>query len=102
MTVVVLDTHELQAQGLQHQKAIDDNTLFVFPFVRPGDSFHSRNVPEPFDLAFLSRDFKVLGQRTLHPTLETMTAPPGSFMAVESKAGRLIRWGFVPGLRVKF
>lgn len=102
MRVVIFDTPDLMERGLQHRRPIEDQTLFVFPLVRPGTVFHSRNVLEPFDLAFISEEREVLVVRTIQPQIEILAAPPRSHMAIESKGGRLARWGFLPGLTVNF
>jgi uncharacterized membrane protein (UPF0127 family) len=101
MQVVVFETPQEQAQGLQDLPAIDPDTLYVFPNIKPGTVFHSRNVPEPFDLAFLSFDNRVLDQRTIQPTREVAVAPQGTWTAIEAKAGLFQRWKFLPGYRVE-
>lgn len=98
--IVIFDTPALQERGLQFRGQIEDDTLFYFPLVNPGVQFHSRNVPEPFDLAFLARDFSVLRKVTVHPPDGTAVAPPGTWAAVESKAGVMARWGFREGVQV--
>ena len=102
MTLKIFQTPEEQAQGLQYMYPIDSNTLYVFPLISEGNVFHSRNVRELFDLAFLSKDMVVLRKSTIRPEAGTDVAPPGTYMAVESKAGNLSRWGFEPGQRVSF
>lgn len=101
MRVHIFRTLEDQAEGLQHLN-VDQDTLYVFPLSYEGVEFHSRNVREPFDLAFLSKDMVVLRKSTVHPQAGTDVAPEGTFMAVESKAGKLSEWGFEPGRRVAF
>ena len=96
----IFETLEEQEEGLQHRPSIEADTVFVFPLIRAGALFHSRNVAEPFDLAFVSERGEVLLIRTLTPTEETMVAPEGTWMAMESKAGLLFRMGFQPGALV--
>lgn len=98
--MVIFDTPELQERGLQWKRAIEDDTLFVFPMVAPGVQFHSRNVPEPFDLAFFTDEFEVIGRLTVVPPLGTAIAPARTYGAIESKAGNLARWGFDRGRRI--
>lgn len=100
MQVVVYQTSEERAQGLQHKPFIESDTLFVFPDIHPGAVFHSRNVPEPFDLAFLSFDNRVLEKHRLVPTDAIAVAPQGTWTAIEAKAGSFDRWKFLPGYRV--
>lgn len=102
MNIVTFDTWERQAEGLQHRNPIEEATIFVFPLVEHGMLFHSQNVLEPFDLAFLSPDHTVLFMKTITPPHEAVLAPEDSFMAIESKAGYLSRIGFLPGRRVVF
>lgn len=97
MNVHVFETLDEQAEGLQHLGEIDPNTLYVFPAVSEGVEFHSRNVPEPFDIAFLTDGYFVLTLVRMNPTMDRVKAPAKSAMAVEAKAGNLSRWGFFPG-----
>lgn len=96
---IIFDSEEEQAKGLQYRQYVEAGTLFIFPRVHPGSLFHSRNVREDFDLAFVGEDLTILAKATIHPQAETMTAPEGTFMALESKAGEMSRWGFEPGLK---
>jgi uncharacterized membrane protein (UPF0127 family) len=98
--IVVFDTMEEASVGLQFRASIDPGVLFAFPEVWPGTRFHSLNVPEPFDLAFVATDGTVLGLATLTPPTEIAEAPAGTARAYEAKAGWLRHWGFVPGRQV--
>jgi uncharacterized membrane protein (UPF0127 family) len=102
MKILVFDTLEKAVRGLQFRTSIEPDVLFAFPNVRPGTSFHSMNVPEPFDLAFVASDGTVLSLATLTPPLETAEAPTATARAYEAKAGWLWHWGLVPGRRVNF
>ena len=97
MNVRVLETPEDQEEGLQHLDRIPSDTLYVFPVVPEGTVFHSMNVPEPFDIAFLREDYFVLTLARMIPESDRIKAPKASAMAVEAKAGNLARWGFYPG-----
>lgn len=97
MNVHVFASEDEQAEGLQHLKRIPSDTLYVFPVVPAGSEFHSRNVPEPFDIAFLAEDYFVLTLARMVPEKDRIKAPNGSAMAVEARAGNLARWGFYPG-----
>lgn len=100
LRTVVLDTPEMRERGLQHAARVEPGTLWVFPSVREGDLFHSRNVPEPFDLAFLSVDRVVLSVGTVRPPSGTAAAPPRTALAVEARAGLLHSLGYAPGARI--
>ncbi len=102
MKLVIFDTHEEQAKGLQDLPEIPADVLYVFPFVVPGTYFHSRHVAEPFDIAFLGEDFKTLQIAQITPPEEGVVAPAATAMAIESKAGMLWTYGFAPGRTVKF
>lgn len=93
MRFLVFRTPEEQALGLQFRPVIEDDTIFIFPGVRPGAVFHSRNVREPFDIAFLSVDYRVLASETVEPQLGTAVAPAGTARVIESRAGLLRRCG---------
>lgn len=97
MNVLVFETLDEQAKGLQYLREIDPDTIYVFPAVPEGVEFHSMNVPEPFDIAFLNDDYFVLALVRMNPTNDRIKAPTGSTMAVEAKAGRLAHFGFFPG-----
>lgn len=101
MRVVVFATESERVRGLQFRKRIEPDTLFVFPDVLEGSLFHSRNVPEPFDIAFLTAEFYVLEMTRVDPPFGVTLAPRGTRIAVEAKEGNLRAWNFVPG-RVAF
>jgi uncharacterized membrane protein (UPF0127 family) len=97
---VVLRSPAEQELGLQHRARVEADTLYVFPGVRGGAVFHSRNVPEPFDLAFLSEDWRVLWKGTLVPEADTAAAPFGTALAIESRAGMMDAVGLRAGAAV--
>jgi len=99
--VVVFQTPDEKAQGLQNKPFIEPDTLFIFPDIHSGAVFHSRNVREPFDLAFLSYDNTVLYKARVHPQDEVAVAPQGTWTAVEARAGWLDHWRFFQGYRVQ-
>ncbi len=102
MNLTIFDTPQEQAKGLQYLPEIPAGILYVFPLVTSGTYFHSRNVAEPFDIAFLAEDFTVLAIAQITPPQDGMTAPPATAMVVEAKAGMLRASGFAPGRIVKF
>lgn len=93
MRIIVFRSREEQVVGLQYRPRIEDETIFVFPDVNPGTVFHSRNVREPFDIAFLDKTYSVLVKETLTPEAGTVTAPAGTALAIEARAGVLSRHG---------
>ena len=95
--IVTFETPAERALGLQFKEAIEPDILFVFPGTHRGAAFHSRNVPEPFDIAFLSQELVVLQIDYIIPPNGMTVAPPGSAIAVEARAGRLTEWGFRRG-----
>ncbi len=102
MKTVIFDTPEAQARGLQHLPEIPADTLYIFPFVDPWSHFHSRNVAEPFDIAFLTSDFQVIEISTVTPPRGGAAVPAGTAIAVESKAGTLQKAGFEVGKAARF
>lgn len=76
-----------QAKGLIGMSPIPDKTFFVFPGVRAGTLFHSQGVLEPFDIAFLDREGRILKMKRVIPSGGTAVAPHGTNRAVEAKAG---------------
>lgn len=101
MKVVVFETSDEKAAGLQFRPFIEPDTIFIFPNIKPNAVFHSQNVREPFDLAFLSFDNTVLYKATIQPEDGIAVAPAGTWTAVEARAGWLGRWKFIQGYRVE-
>jgi uncharacterized membrane protein (UPF0127 family) len=101
MKVVVFETAEERAEGLQHRPYVEPDTLFVFPDIKPGAIFHSRNVREPFDLAFLSFDNTVLFKAMIFPEDQIAVAPEGTWTAIEARAGWLDYWKCIQGYKVE-
>lgn len=92
-----MSTPAEKMQGLQHLPWVPDQTIYVFPEVYGGDTFHSRNVAEPFDIAFIDASDIVIELRRMYPQDDLVTAPEGSVKAIETKAGRCAIWGILPG-----
>jgi len=78
-----------KAKGLQEMEPIPERTLFIFTDIRPGTLFHSRNVRETFDIAFVSKLGRVLSLETVFPEEGTSTAPDRTAYAIEAKAGEM-------------
>ena len=97
MRIITLESRSEKARGLQYKPFIEDQTLWVFEEIGYGDYFHSQNVPEPFDIAFVGEDGIVLLVTKMHPPDDTISVPQGTAMALESKAGEMARWGIVQG-----
>ena len=89
MKIKVLRTREEVELGLQHLPRIPDDTIYVFagPFL--GGQFHSRNVPEPFELIFLSRELNILTVNRVIPPDGVAAVPPGTVYALEARPGVL-------------
>ena len=93
ITVINLKTPEEKARGLQGMSQIAEDTLWIFHDVNPGIVFHSRNVPEPFDIAFLDASGRVLEVHTVEPPRGTIQAPERTSMVLESKEGEMSSLG---------
>lgn len=100
LTIIPLDTPGKKAKGLQHMKPIPEKTLWSFPDIREGQVFHSQNVLEPFDIAFIDGDGKILLVETIIPQKAVIAAPKGAAIAIEAKEGELARIGFAEGNRI--
>jgi uncharacterized membrane protein (UPF0127 family) len=100
MKLVVWESPEDQARGLQFLPSIDPEALYIFLPVDAGSPFHSRNVREPFDIAFLNEDLVVLEVHRIIPEAGGATAPAGTLLAVEAKAGVLQAMGAWAGRRM--
>jgi uncharacterized membrane protein (UPF0127 family) len=89
MKIKVLRTREERNLGLQHLPRLPDDTIYVFvgPFL--AGQFHSRNVPEPFDLVFLSAHLDVMSRHRLEPPHHVVPVHYDAMYAVEAKAGLL-------------
>lgn len=97
MRIINLRSRAEKTKGLQHRPFIEDQTLWVFREIYYGDFFHSQNVPEPFDIAFVDDTGMVLFMTKMYPPDDTVVVPEGTVMAMESKAGEMARWGIVQG-----
>lgn len=97
MNIHVFETPEDQERGLQFLPRADPDTLYVFPEVWAGSTFHSENVSERFEIAFLSIDYLTLSVTLMTPPHEIVQAPKRTAMAFEAVPGRFARWGIVPG-----
>lgn len=97
MNVHVFETLEAQEKGLQFLPYADPDTLYVFPEVWAGSIFHSENVSERFEIAFLSIDYLTLSVTLMTPPHAIVQAPKRTAMAFEAVPGRFARWGIVPG-----
>jgi hypothetical protein len=97
MKIHVFETLEDQEKGLQFLPHADPDTLYVFPAIESGSVFHSRNVSEPFEIAFLSLGYLTLSVTFMTPPHTMVKAPKRTAMAFEAVPGRFARWGVVPG-----
>lgn len=100
MRIIVLRTLEEKKQGLQHLPWIPEQTLYVFEGVPEGIVFHSRNVPEPFDIAFLDDSFTVIGMARMQPPNDLVETPDGTAYVLEAKGGRMKTFGISVGNRL--
>ena len=89
MKTVVFDTPGQRELGLQFMPAIPEDTVFIFTITYPGAVFHSQNVPEPFEVVFMSSQEKVLLRKILTPPGDTIVAPHGTTHTYEARPGVL-------------
>jgi uncharacterized membrane protein (UPF0127 family) len=84
---ITLDTPDKQAMGLQYLPSIPDNVIYKFPRIFKGAVFHSRNVPEPFEIAFVTADGYIIKCVLMTPPDSVYTAPPGTSYVLEARPG---------------
>lgn len=89
MKIVDFATPEQKALGLQYFPWIPDDTVYRFMNVRPGTIFHSRNVPEPFEILFFSASGYLITRTTMTPPDQLVQAPTGTSYALEARPGVL-------------
>jgi uncharacterized membrane protein (UPF0127 family) len=99
--LVTFDTLPEQSRGLQFRDPIDPGTLFLFPGIRQGRVFHTENVFQSIDIAFIGPDTKVIQISTLPPDHPGIPAPSGTAAALEAVAGLMERAGIVVGSTFK-
>src|SRR4029077_20220511 len=92
--IVIFRTQEDQQLGLQYMASIPDNTVYVFMSPSISGQFHSRNVPEPFDIAFLSARMQLIEKRRMVPPNDVVQIPKGTRFAVEAKVGVFDKFTF--------
>ncbi|WP_037680274.1 DUF192 domain-containing protein [Streptomyces albus] len=84
-----------RTRGLLGRDGIEGAMLLT-----PANSVHTFRMRFPIDVAYLSRDFRVLAVRTMHPG--RLGRP--RFRArhlLEAEAGAMRNWGLVRGARVR-
>lgn len=100
-TVIVFDNEGQRAKGLQHMPIIPKDTLFVFPDIKEGQVFHSRNVAQPFDIVFLDARGQILdGVKTVEPPRAEVIAPDDTAYAIEAAENELERLNMDMGRRI--
>lgn len=90
MKIVVFRTYEEISKGIRGLEPLPEDTIFVFtgPLMSMG-RFHSRDIGEPFDIAFLGITLNLLGRRRMTPPDDVVDVPAGTVFVVEAKAGLL-------------
>lgn len=97
MKLVTFENPADRAKGLQFLKRVDPGTVFLFMDIPAGAAFHTRNVPQPIDIGFLSEDLVVIDVVTVPPGKDGISVPPGTAAVLEAVPGVLAKCGFVPG-----
>lgn len=96
LRVRVAATGSNRAAGMQHlcPEAIENTAiLFVFERVRR-PNFHMNNVHAPLDIAFITRDGRIVEVHRMTPDQETLTSPGEPVAAaLEVAAGRAAAYG---------
>lgn len=92
--VVFLETPADYHTGLQGLKPIPARTLFLFPRISAGQTFHSQGVLEPFEIFFLNRHGRIMSSWTVEPPDGVIETPPGTTMVVEGREGTHYEFGY--------
>jgi uncharacterized membrane protein (UPF0127 family) len=92
--IVVFRTPKDQELGLQYMTSIPDNTVYIFMSPSTFGQFQSRNVPEPFDIAFLSAKMQLNWKHRMVPPDDVVQIPKGTRFAVEAKVGVFDKFSF--------
>lgn len=87
MKTVIFATPEEQSLGLQFLTEIPGDVIYRFPRIYRGAVFHSHNVPEPFEIAFVRADGYILKCILMTPPDSVATAPDGTSYVLEAKPG---------------
>ena len=90
MKLVTFSTPEGKARGLQFMRSIPEGTVYRFSDIAPGTVFHARNVPEAFDIFFMSAQNEILKRATMVPEHSECEAPPGTSYVLEAKVGTIV------------
>jgi uncharacterized membrane protein (UPF0127 family) len=101
MKLVVFETPAEQTRGLQFRDPIDPHTLFLFTKISAGRVFHTENVFQPIDIAFVGADTKVIQVSTLPPDHPGIPAPSGTAAAIEAVSGLMEKAGIKVGSSFK-
>lgn len=98
------DTAEKRKKGLMFRKDLGEvsGMLFVYPQERHL-SFYMKNTYIPLDIAFISRDLRVINIRSMKPQDETLIHSAGrAKYALEAKRGFFRKTGIEAGSRLHF
>ncbi|MGI5339768.1 DUF192 domain-containing protein [Streptomyces sp. CA-181903] len=93
--VEVAASYRARTRGLLGRDGIEGAMLLT-----PAGSVHTFGMRFPIDVAYLSRDMRVLAVRTMPP--HRLGRPrPAARHVLESAAGTMARWGLREGVRVR-
>lgn len=98
------DTAHKRKKGLMFRKDLGEvsGMLFVYPQERHL-SFYMKNTYIPLDIAFISRDLRVINIRSMKPQDETLVRSAGrAKYALEAKRGFFRKTGIEAGSRIHF
>lgn len=93
--VEVAASYRARTRGLLGRDGIEGVMLLT-----PAGSVHTFGMRFPIDVAYLSRDMRVLAVRTMSPHRLGRPRPTARHV-LESAAGAMARWGLRAGVRVR-
>ncbi|MBZ4318472.1 DUF192 domain-containing protein [Streptomyces huiliensis] len=93
--VEVAASYRARTRGLLGRDGIEGAMLLT-----PAGSVHTFGMRFPIDVAYLSRDMRVLAVRTMPPHRLGRPRPTARHV-LESAAGAMARWGLCRGARVR-
>ncbi len=109
MNLWIMDNPSKRQEGMMflvdREVKDDEGMIFVFPEVQPDDGKHGfwmHNTPMGLDIAYVSKDKKIVSIAQGQPLNDTMLEPKGEYQfVIELKLGLAERMGLKVGQQVK-
>lgn len=109
MKLWIMDNPSKRQEGMMflvdREVKDDEGMIFVFPETQPDDGKHGfwmHNTPLGLDIAYISKDKKIISIAKGQPFNDTMLEPKGEYLyVIELKLGLADRIGLKVGDKVK-